>query len=73
MLVFMLLEIDSLTLHMYRCGFICMSVGIWDDIVNPMYGYGVQITPDINPIYVWLGRSCPRESKNVLFVDEGLV
>ena len=29
--------------------------------------------PDINPIYDGLGRSCPRESKNVSFVDAGLV
>ena len=32
-----------------------------------------KITPDINPIYVEMRRYCPRDSKNVLFVDVGLV
>ena len=27
------------------------SVGIWDGIVNPIYGCGVKMTSDINPIY----------------------
>ena len=49
------------------------SLGIWDGIVNPIYGCGVEITPDINPIYVGLERSCPRDSKNVSYVDIGLV
>ena len=49
------------------------SVGIWDGIVNPIYRYGVEITPDINPIYVGLERSCPRDSKNVSYVGIGLV
>ena len=31
------------------------------------------MAPDINPIYAGLQRSCPRDSKNVLYVDEGLV
>ena len=52
---------------------VCKSVGIRDGIVNPIYGRGVEITPDINPIYVGLERSCPRDSKNVSFVGKGLV
>ena len=35
--------------------------------------YGIKITPDMNPIYVVLERSCPRDSKNVSYVDVGLV
>ena len=31
------------------------------------------MTPDINPIYVGLERSCTRDSKNVSYVDVGLV
>ena len=31
------------------------------------------MTPGINPIYDWLERSCPRDSKNVSYVDVGLV
>ena len=34
---------------------------------------GVEITPEINPIYVGLKRSCPGGSKNVSYVDAGLV
>ena len=49
------------------------SVGIWDGIVNPIYGCGVKMAPDINPIYAGLKRSWPKDSKNVLFVDVGLV
>ena len=52
---------------------LCKSVGILVCIVNPIYGCGVEITPDINPIYVGLERSCPRDSKNVSYVDVGLV
>ena len=52
---------------------VCKSVGIWDGIVNPIYGCGVEKNPDINPIYVGLERSCPRDSKNVSYVDVGLV
>ena len=33
------------------------SVGILDGIVNPIFGCWVEITPDINPIYVGLERS----------------
>ena len=29
---------------------VCKSV-IWDGIVNPIYGCGVKMAPDINPIY----------------------
>ena len=49
------------------------SVGIWAGIVNPIYGCGVKIAPDINPIYAGFERSCPRDSKNVSYVDVGLV
>ena len=28
------------------------------NIVNPIHGCGVEITPDINPIYDGLERSC---------------
>ena len=52
---------------------VCKYIGIWDGIVNPIYGCGVEITPDINPIYVGLERSCPRDSKNVSYVGVGLV
>ena len=31
------------------------------------------MAPDINPIYAGLKRFCPRDSKNVSFVDVGLV
>ena len=31
------------------------------------------MTPGINPIYAELERSCPRDSKNVSYVDVGLV
>ena len=31
------------------------------------------MTPGINPIYAGFERSCPRDSKNVSYVDEGLV
>ena len=48
-------------------------VDIWDGIVNTIYVYGVEITPDINPIYVGLERSCPRDSKNVSYVGIGFV
>ena len=53
--------------------YVCKSVGIWDDIVNPIYGRGVKMAPDINPTYTGLERSCPRDSKNVSYVDLGLV
>ena len=33
----------------------------------------VKITQDINPKYDGLERSCPRDSKNVSYVDVGLV
>ena len=52
---------------------VCKSVGIWDGIVNPIYGCGVNMTPVINPIYVGLERSWPRDSKNVSYVGVGLV
>ena len=49
------------------------SIGIWYGIVNPIHRYGVEITPDINPRYVGLLRSCPRDSKKVSYFDVGLV
>ena len=52
---------------------VCKSVGIWDGIVNPIYGCGVKMASDINPIYAGLERSCPRDSKNVSYFDVGLV
>ena len=52
---------------------VCKSVGILHGIVNPIFGCGNEITPDINPIYVGLERSCPRDSKNVTYVVVGLV
>ena len=52
---------------------ICKSVGIWNSIINPIYGCMVKMAPDINPIYAGLERSCLRDSKNVLYVDVGLV
>ena len=52
---------------------VCKSVGIWDCIVNPIYGCGDRITPDINPIYAGLERSCLRDSKNGSYVGVGLV
>ena len=52
---------------------VCKSVGTWDGIVNPINVCGVKVTPDINPIYVGLERFCPRDSKNVSYVDLGLV
>ena len=46
---------------------VCKSLGIGDGIVNPMYGCGVKMAPDINPIYVGLEKSCPMDSKNVSY------
>ena len=34
---------------------------------------GVKMAPYINPIYAGLERSCPRDSKNISYVDVGLV
>ena len=52
---------------------VCKSVGFWGGNVNPIYECGVQITPDINPRYVGLERSSPRDFKNVSYVGIGLV
>ena len=52
---------------------VCKSLGIGDGIVNPIYGCGVKIAPDINPLYAGLERSYLRDSKNVSYVDVGLV
>ena len=52
----------------------CMQVcRYWEGIVNPIFGCGDKMAPDINPIYAGLERSCPRDSKNVSYVDVGLV
>ena len=52
---------------------VCKTVGVGDGIVNPIYGCAVKMAPDIYPIYAGLERSCPRDSKNVSYVDVGLV
>ena len=52
---------------------VCKSVGVWDGIVNPIYGCRVKMAPDINPIYAGLKKSCLRDSKNVSYVNVGLV
>ena len=52
---------------------VCKTVGIWDSIVKPIYGCGGKMTPYINPMYAGLERSCPRDSKDVSYVDVGLV
>ena len=52
---------------------VCKSLGIGDGIVNPMYGCRVKMAPDINPIYAGLKKSCLRDSKNVSYVNVGLV
>ena len=31
---------------------VCKSVGIWDGIVNPIYGFEVKMAQDINPTAV---------------------
>ena len=49
------------------------SFDIHDGIVNPIYRYGVKITPDINPIFVGLERISPRDSKTVSYVVIGHV
>ena len=41
---------------------VCKSVGILDGIGKPIYGCGVKMAPDINPIYAELERSFPRDS-----------
>ena len=48
---------------------VCKSVVIWDGI----YGYEVKMATDINPVYAGFERSCPRDSKNVSYVDIGLL
>ena len=49
------------------------SHGIGDSLINPICRCSVKIMPDINPIYVGIERSYPDDSKNVSFVDMGLV
>ena len=48
---------------------VCKSVGIWDGIFNPIYGCGIKMASDINPMYAGL----ERDSKNVSYVAVGLV
>ena len=52
---------------------VCKSHGIGDSLINPIYRCNVKITPDINPLYVGTERSFPDDSKNVSFVNMGLV
>ena len=52
---------------------VCKSFNIRDGIFNPIYGCGIKKAPYINPLYAELERSCPRDSKNVSYVDVGLV
>ena len=47
---------------------VCKSVGIWYGIFNPIHGCGVKLIPDINPIYVGLGRVCPKKATNQPYV-----
>ena len=42
---------------------------MWDGIVNPIYRCRVRMTPGINPIHAGLESTCPRDSKNVSYVD----
>ena len=42
-------------------------------LCNPTYECRVRMTPGINPIYAGLERYCLRDSKNVSYVDVGLV
>ena len=42
-------------------------------IINPIYECWVKIIPDINPKYFGLWRAYPGDSKNVSFIDVGLV
>ena len=51
----------------------CKSHGIGDSLINPIYRCIVKTTQDINPIYFGIERSFPDDSKNVSFVDIGLV
>ena len=50
-----------------------MVVSWYLSLINPIYRCSVKITPDVNPIYVGIERSYPDDSKNVSFVDMGLV
>ena len=50
-----------------------MKVSWYWSLIYPIYGCSVKITPDINPIYVGIERSFPDDSKNVSFIDMGLV
>ena len=34
-----------------RYDLVCKSVGIWDGIVNSIYGCRVRMTPGVNPIH----------------------
>ena len=52
---------------------VCKSHGIGDSLINPIYRCIVKINQDISPIYVGIERSFPDDSKNVSFVDMGLV
>ena len=52
---------------------VCRSYVIGHNFIKPICECGVNTPPDINPIYAGLERSYPRDSKNVSYVDVGLV
>ena len=51
---------------------VCKSVGIGESIVNPIYGYGVKMAPDINRIYAGLIKKVLTNRK-VLFYSNKLI
>ena len=53
--------------------FLKRYVSFLDCIANPIFGCGIKITPEVDPLYVWLEKSSPCDSKNVSFVDVGIV
>ena len=52
---------------------VCKPHGSRNNIFNHIYKGGDKMTPDINPLYVGIEWSFPDDSKNVSFVDMGLV
>ena len=51
----------------------CDSQGTGYKFLNPIYGCGGNITPDVNPKCVGIERYCPKDSKTVSVVEIGLV
>ena len=48
---------SKFSLVLYESSDAAQQTGIWDGIVNPIYGCGVKMAPDINPIYIcWIGK-----------------